>query len=67
MAKKPAKVAPIPRSELGDQVSQDQVKFNRLGVNARRARREELEQVWPQAYLPDAEEPQLPLGGEGIE
>lgn len=64
MGKKSEKVAPIPRAELEDQISQDRVKFNRLGVNARRARREELEQVWPLAYLPDAEEPQLPLGGE---
>lgn len=56
-ARKPA----VPRSMLEGQIERDRILFQKLSLNIRRARREELEAVWPEAYLPEAEEPQLPL------
>ena len=64
MRKSKKKLHIIPCDELIKQAEKDKALFWRLSVNLRRARREELEQLWPSKYLPDAEEPLLPIGPE---
>lgn len=52
---------PLTKKRLEEQIEKDAKLFKRLSVNLRKARREELEAVWPETFLPDPDEPQLQL------